>query len=249
MKRGALSAEVNGTTLSQAGAGFKPLTSYIAIFVVIWAIYDFGFGAALNEHTASLILPVIMIFILGFDRWVRHRDGEPEVNSFGESTVEATSETTGHIGALLLMMCMSVCLGGIVERSEMMNAFPQVFESPIMAMSVLVFVLVIIGMTMDPYGAVILVTASIADVAYKNGIDAVHFWMVVLVAFELGYLTPPVALNHLLTRQVVGGEDPEPEPGASFYMRYERYLMPMLILATTLIITAFVPFAMTSIYP
>ena len=32
-------------------------------------------------------------------------------------------------------------------------------------------------------------------------------------------------------------------------MRYERYLMPMLILATTLIITAFVPFAMTSIYP
>ena len=32
---------------------------------MIWAIYDFGFGAALNEHTASLILPVIMIFILG----------------------------------------------------------------------------------------------------------------------------------------------------------------------------------------
>ena len=54
-----------------------------------------------------------------------------------------------------------------------------------MAMSVFVFVLVIIGMTMDPYGAVILVTASIADVAYKNGIDAVHFLMVVLAAFEL----------------------------------------------------------------
>ena len=249
MKRGALSAEVNGTTLGQAGAGFKPLTSYIAIFVVIWAIYDFGFGAALNEHTASLILPVIMLFILGFDRWVRHREGEAEVDSFGHSCVDATSETTGHIGALLLMMCMSVCLGGIVERSEMMNAFPQVFDSPVMAMSVLVVVLVLIGMTMGPYGAVILVTASIADVAYKNGIDAVHFWMVVLVAFELGYLTPPVALNHLLTRQVVGGDDPEPEPGASFYARYERYLMPMLILATTLVITAFVPFAMTSIYP
>ena len=84
-----------------------------------------------------------------------------------------------------------------------MNAFPQVFESPIMAMSVLVFVLVIIGMTMDPYGAVILVTASIADVAYKNGIDAVHFWMVVLVVWA-GYLTRR-SLNHLLTRQVVGG--------------------------------------------
>ena len=183
MKRGACLRK-NGT-LGQAGAGFKPLLSYIAIFVVIWAIYDFGFGAALNEHTASLILPVIMLTILGFDRWIRRSEGETEVDSFGHSCVEATSETTGHIGALLLMMCMSVCLGGIVERSEMMNAFPQVFESPMLAMSVLVVVLVLIGMTMDPYGAVILVTASIADVAYKDGIDAVHFWMVVLVAFEL----------------------------------------------------------------
>ena len=28
--------------------------------------------------------------------------------------------------------------------------------------------------------------------------------MMVLVAFELGYLTPPVAINHLLARQVIG---------------------------------------------
>ena len=42
--------------------------------------------------------------------------------------------------------------------------------------------------------------------------------MMVLVAFELGYLTPPVAINHLLARQVIGPEasveDDEVEDGA-----------------------------------
>ena len=37
----------------------------------------------------------------------------------------------------------------------------------------------------------------------------IHFWMVVLVTFELGYLTPPGNLNHLLTRQVVGNVEIE----------------------------------------
>ena len=35
-------------------------------------------------------------------------------------------------------------------------------------------------------------------------LPAVMLRMVTLVAFELGYLSPPVARNHLLTRQVVG---------------------------------------------
>ena len=74
------------------------------------------------------------------------------------------------------------------------------------AMTALVGLMVLVGMTMDALGAVVLVSVTLAKVAYDNGIDPVHFWMMVLVAFELGYLTPPVALNHLLARQVIGPE-------------------------------------------
>ena len=156
----------------------------------------------------------------------------------------ATDETTIHIGALLTLMGLSVCIGGIIERSEIMSQLPESFGSLWLTMSLLVVVLVIIGMTMDPYGAVILVSVTIAHVAYKNGIDPVHFWMVVLVAFELGYLTPPVALNHLLTRQVIG-EAPfvndEARQSASFYVRHERLLLPILVMGITLLIVAFGP--------
>jgi TRAP-type C4-dicarboxylate transport system permease large subunit len=110
-------------------------------------------------------------------------------------------------------------------------------------MLLLVGILVIIGMVMDPYGAVILVSVTISNVAYKNGIDPIHFWMVTLVAFELGYLSPPVALNHLLTRQVVGEAEVKLalQEGNTFYQRHERILMPLIVMGTALIIVAFGP--------
>ena len=142
-------------------------------------------------------------------------------------------------------MGLSICVGGVIERAELMSLFPESFASVWLAMTALVIILVIIGMSMDPYGAVILVSATIAEVAYQSGINPVHFWMVVLVAFELGYLSPPVALNHLLTRQVVG-EDEFTQAGLevrglSFWKRYERILLPLLVMGIALIVVAYGP--------
>jgi TRAP-type C4-dicarboxylate transport system permease large subunit len=111
-------------------------------------------------------------------------------------------------------------------------------------MGLLVVVLIVIGMLMDPYGAVILVAATISKVAYSNGIQPGHFWMTVLVAFELGYLTPPVALNQLLTRQVVGADEVDSllaNAKGTFWERHEHVLLPCSVMATALVLVAFVP--------
>ncbi|MEE2960987.1 MAG: TRAP transporter large permease subunit [Myxococcota bacterium] len=225
----------------------KPLIPYFLVALGFLAFYELVLSTPVNEHTAPSILPVIFLVLLAIDKRKAKKlpasSGEA-VLGFRRSCADATSETSTHIGALLMLMALSICLGGIVERSEIMNFFPQALGSAWSTMGLLVAVLVVIGMTMDPYGAVILVSASIADVAYRNGIDAVHFWMVVLVAFELGYLTPPVALNHLLTRQVVGEaelDDHSESTNQGFWARHERILLPMAVLGTALIIVAFVP--------
>src|SRR5690606_36850190 len=93
----------------------------------------------------------------------------------------ATNDTTAEIGALLLLFGLSVTIGGVIERSGMMEAFPQSFGSPWMAMLLLMIVLVVLGMVMDAFGAIILVSATIATIAYDSGLHPVHFWMVVLV--------------------------------------------------------------------
>ncbi|MCB9779580.1 MAG: TRAP transporter large permease subunit [Alphaproteobacteria bacterium] len=224
-------------SLSAAGR----LAAPVLIGVGVVAVYAFGLDAPLNERTAPWILPTLLLLILVWERLQQR--GRVEAPSVPRQLFFATKMTGEHVGALLFLMAATVGIGGVVERAELMEALPQSFGSPVATMGVLVFVMVLVGMTMDAMGAVILVSVTVADVAYRGGIDPVHFWMMVLVAFELGYLTPPVALNHLLTRQVVGeAADVPPEPGMGFFARYEHVLVPMIVMGLALLLVAFVPF-------
>ncbi|MAD60868.1 MAG: C4-dicarboxylate ABC transporter [Myxococcales bacterium] len=237
---------------------FRRLIGPVITMIIVLAFYWLILDTVVDEHSAPMVLPVLLMLLL----WRESRVVPPQTldtqslsSADSDSTSspthlstklgKATAEAGPHIGALLSLMGLSICVGGVIERAELMSFFPESFASIWLAMTALVIILVIIGMSMDPYGAVILVSATIADVAYQSGINPVHFWMVVLVAFELGYLSPPVALNHLLTRQVVGEEEfikAELEvKGFSFWKRYERILLPLLVMGIALVIVAYGP--------
>jgi len=231
-----------------------PVLPYAAVAVVIVFIYQVGLDTKLNEITAPTIMPVMLLLILIFDKVLNKGKAEltPDYASHRQDGVEksvryATTETIGHVGALLSLMMLSLAVGGVIERSDVMHLFPQVFDSHWTAMLFLVAVMVFLGMVMDPFGAAVLVSGTLAPVAYANGIEPLHFWMMVLVAFELGYLTPPVALNQLLTRQVIGEEEVSNADAEvrhlGFFRRYERWILPLIVMAAGLSLVAFGPLA------
>ena len=241
------------------------LVPYAILITITLAFYAVVLNAYLDEFSAPFILPVLVFIILIYERLSQEKMSRAQMNiehienrleeswkdlkggndSIEKTLREATTETTGHIGALLMLMGLSVSLGGVIERSHMMDLVPAGFDSVWLAMGLLVAILVVIGMIMEPYGAVILVSATFASIAYDSGIDPVHFWMVTLVAFELGYLSPPVALNHLLTRQVVGEREVAlaSQEGHNFWYRHEKILLPLTVMGIALIIVAFLPLA------
>ncbi|MES2917770.1 MAG: TRAP transporter large permease subunit [Pseudomonadota bacterium] len=251
--------EKPGVAIPGTLKAIPPVLTYIAVFILVVVFYKYALNTKLDEFTAPVIMPVIMIFLLIYDRMRKDRkpdETEEEVGSSaavpgrGFKAMEnamrfATTETIGHIGALILLMALSLSMGGVVERSGIMESFPHQFANIWVAMALFVGIMVFLGMVMDPFGAVILVSATLAPVAYNNGIHPVHFWMMVLVAFELGYLTPPVALNQLLLRQVVGEDETnkawEEVKHLGFYRRYERWILPVAVMAAGLIIVAFGP--------
>jgi tripartite ATP-independent transporter DctM subunit len=55
--------------------------------------------------------------------------------------------------------------------------------------------LLVVGMLMDIFSAIVVVVPLIVPVALKYGIDPVHLAVVFLLNLEIGYLTPPVGLN------------------------------------------------------
>lgn len=231
--------------------GFSNVSPYIVITIMVVGFYRFALDTKLDEFTSSMILPIILLAIVAFDKVRREPKGEvePEIAErrvgFEEAIRLATTETIGHIGALVLLMALSLCVGGLVERSGMMDYFPHEFSSIWLAMTFLVIVKVLLGMVMDPFGAIILVSGTLAPIAYHNGIDPVHFWMMVLVAFELGYLLPPVALNQILTRQVIGEKEVTAADNEvkhlSFYRRYERWNLPVIVMTIGMLIVAYGP--------
>lgn len=238
------------SALPEMVQAMRPLIPYVLVVLAVILFYYWVLEVKVDEFSAPRILPVMMLGILLYEH-LRFKGskkkitGEFDHQGLEKSVRESTNQTTSEIGALLLLFGLSVSIGGVIERSEVMQLFPQSFDSAWTAMLLMVILLVILGMIMDAFGAVILVSATIVTIAQSSGINPIHFWMVTLVAFELGYLSPPVALNHLLTRQVVGEHEmilaQEEAAGGTFYERHERVIMPLIVMGTALVLVAFVP--------
>ncbi len=227
----------------------RALLPYLAIITLSIFIYAVLLNAYLDEFSAPIILPVIMFAFIIYERlFSRDFKQQTEHLNVGSNVISAfnnaISNSSIQIGALLMLMACSFTIGGILERSGGGLSIPEGFESLYLTMLVLVLFLVFVGMVMDPFGALILVSGLVAPLAYEQGINPIHFWMTCLVAFELGYLSPPVSLNHLLTRQVVGSKEVDIAltEGDSFYYRHERILLPLMVMTSTLVLVAFTPF-------
>lgn len=233
-----------------------PTLPYVTTAALVVLFYELALNTPLNEITAPTIVPVVMLAVLVVEKLLRRGrpDPAPDHGAHRQDGVEksiryATTETLGHIGALLSLMMMSLAIGGVIERSEVMSAFPHVFDSHWTAMAFLVAVKVVLGAVMDPFGAVVLVSGTLAPIATANGIHPLHFWMMVLVAFELGYLFPPVALNQLLTRQVIGEAEvaraDQEVAHLGWFRRMERWVLPLGVMSLALCIVAFGPLAVS----
>ena len=253
---------------------FIPVLPYIAIVGAVIGFYKYGLDTQMDEFTAPVILPIMLLVFILFDKMFGDRLPVPEnpnkaltlehekkseflrehgataehERGFRKSIWFATSESVGHIGALIILMALSASVGGLIERSEIVTMVPTHLGSIMITLGFMALLLALIGMTTDPFGAVILVAATVAPVAFANGIHPIHFWMIVLVAFEFGYVTPPVALNHLLTRMSVGDAEvaaADAEAKAqytNFYYRYERWILPIVVLLSALLIVTYAPY-------
>jgi C4-dicarboxylate transporter DctM subunit len=82
------------------------------------------------------------------------------------------------------------------EVPSKLFAFTQTFiASPIVFLIVLNLFLIVVGMMMDIFSAIIVVVPLIMPIAENYGVNPVHLGIIFLANLEIGYLTPPVGLN------------------------------------------------------
>ncbi len=140
------------------------------------------------------------------------------------------------VGAIIMIICAAMGLTNYLIDAEIPNTLFTMTERFIsggtMFLVVLNIFLIIVGMMMDIFSAIIVVVPLILPVAQAYQVDPVHLGIIFLANLEIGYLTPPVGLNLFISS--IRFEKP--------VFTVVRSILPYLvILLVALIIITYVP--------
>ncbi|MEE8109789.1 MAG: TRAP transporter large permease, partial [bacterium] len=103
------------------------------------------------------------------------------------------------VGGILIILGTALGFTNFLIDQEvpmrLLETFRQTFTSRITFLIALNLFLLVVGMMMDIFSAIIVVVPLITPIALEFGVDPVHLGIIFLTNLEIGYATPPVGLN------------------------------------------------------
>lgn len=103
------------------------------------------------------------------------------------------------VGAILIILAVSLAStnymidAGVPEK--IFGFIQQHISSPITFLLLLTLFLLVLGMMLDVFSAIVLIVPIILPIAAQYGIHPVHLGILFLANMQLGYFTPPVGMN------------------------------------------------------
>ena len=112
--------------------------------------------------------------------------------------------TGALVGAILLVVGAALAMTNVLVDAQapqrLLAAVTERIEHPLLFLLALNGVLLIAGMMVDIFSAIVVLVPLIVPVAAALQIDPLHLGVVFLVNLEVGYLTPPVGINLFVAR-------------------------------------------------
>lgn len=154
--------------------------------IIIGGIYSGAFTATEAAAVTAFYVLVVEVFIY------------KDLHLFRDIP-RVMRESMVLVGAILMIIGTAMGLTNyLVDEQVPMKLFEltqRFIDSPAMFLIVLNVFLILVGMMMDIFSAIIVVVPLIIPIALAYGIDPVHLGIIFLTNLEIGYLTPPVGLN------------------------------------------------------
>jgi tripartite ATP-independent transporter DctM subunit len=154
--------------------------------VIIGGIYSGAFTATEAAAVTAFYVLIVEVFI--------YRD----VKLFTD-VPRVMRESMLLVGAILMIIGTAMGLTNYLVDDEvpmrMFEVTKTLISSPVVFLIILNLFLIVVGMMMDIFSAIIVVVPLIIPIATAYGVDPVHLGIIFLANLEIGYLTPPVGLN------------------------------------------------------
>lgn len=155
-------------------------------FLVIGGLYGGWFTATEAAAVTAFYVVVVEVFV--------YRD----LKLFSDIP-RVMSESMVLVGAIMLILgCAMGLTNYLIDEEVPMKLFELIREmigSKAVFLILLNVFLIIVGMMMDIFSAIIVVVPLIIPIADAYGVDPIHLGIIFLANLEIGYLTPPVGLN------------------------------------------------------
>lgn len=239
-------------------AGIGPaivLTLFISLYALIvnWSIlratFDFvALQTAVRRGVFSLFMPVLIlggiyggiftvtesaavaVFYATLVELFIHRE-------LGLAKLEeVVIETATMIGSLMPLLMMAMSINTFMTYEQIPHALVDIISDMVTDQTSFMLLtmvgLLIVGCFVDIGSAILILAPLLAPLAVAQGVDLVHFGIVMIVNLELGYLTPPFGLN-LIVSMGVFRED--------FWIIARSVLPFLLLMFITLLIVTFWP--------
>lgn len=103
------------------------------------------------------------------------------------------------VGGIMVILAVSLASTNIMIDAEvpqqLFDTISQTISSPTTFLLVLTLFLLVLGMMLDIFSALVIVVPIVLPIALNYGIHPVHFGILFLANMQLGYFTPPVGMN------------------------------------------------------
>ena len=149
---------------------------------------------------------------------------------------EVISETTKLLGSLFPVLMIALSLNVFLTYEEvpqnLVAWMSQRINDPTTALLSINLFLLLIGCIIDIGSAILILAPMLGPIASSQGIDPVHFGIIMVMNLEIGYLTPPLGLNLIVAMGVFKEK---------FWTVCKATIPFLLIMLTGLMMVSFIP--------
>jgi C4-dicarboxylate transporter DctM subunit len=111
-------------------------------------------------------------------------------------------------------------------------------DNPLIFLAIVNVLLLLAGMVIDSFSAIIIFAPLLLPVAEQLGIDPLHFGIVVTVNLAIGYISPPLAGNLFIVASI---------SGQPFDKIARGILIPLFVLFAGVLLITYVPWLATAL--
>lgn len=121
---------------------------------------------------------------------------------------EVIAESMMLVGAILVVLGVSMASTNYLVDTQVpqriFEALAPYIESRIVFLLLVNIMLLVVGMILDIFAALVIMAPLILPIAIKFGVDPIHLGIIFLANLQIGYCTPPVGINLFLASHRFG---------------------------------------------